>query len=79
MRAGGAGIALEALRAIEMVATAPKTHLGQIGINLHIHRLTGVEEQRGGLFVRQVAASVRLSGIKLQTRQLGHDEPSGNL
>jgi len=64
---------------IKVVATAAKAHFGQVGIDLHIHRLAGIEEQRGGLFVGQVAANVRLSGIKLQARQLGHDWPSENL
>src|SRR5690242_6402763 len=44
---------------------------------MHIHGLARVEEQGRGLLVGQITARVRLSGIELQTRQLGHDQPSG--
>ncbi|MCY1181458.1 hypothetical protein D9M73_219610 [compost metagenome] len=72
-----AGIAILAMRPIEMIATATKPHLRQVCIDMHIHGLARVEEQGCGLLLRQITARVRLSGIELQSRQLGHDQPSG--
>ncbi|MOA33537.1 hypothetical protein D3C78_1548380 [compost metagenome] len=71
-----ARIAILAMGAIQMVATAPKTHFRQVCIDMHIHGLARVEKQGRGLFLGQIAAGVGLSGIELQTRQLGHDQPS---
>jgi hypothetical protein len=62
---------------VKMIATATKTHFRQICIDMHIHGLARVEKQGRGLFIWQIAARVGLSGIELQARQLGHDQPSG--
>jgi hypothetical protein len=73
-----AGIAVLAMGAIQVIATAPESHFRQVGIDVHIHRLTWIEKQRRRLFFGQVAARMGLSGIKLQSRQLSHDQPSGS-
>src|SRR5471032_997766 len=59
-----------------MIATAAKTHVGKIRVNLYVHGLTGIKEQRRRLLLRQVAAGMGLSGIKLKPRQICHDQPS---
>jgi hypothetical protein len=61
---------------VKMIAAATKTHFRQVCIDMHIHGLARVEEQGRGLLLGQITARVGLSGIKLQTRQLGHDQPS---
>ncbi|MNM72005.1 hypothetical protein D3C81_836890 [compost metagenome] len=71
------GIAVLAVRAIQVIAAAPKAHFRQVCVDIYIHRLARVEKQRGGLLVWQVAAGMGLSGIKLQPRQLCHDQPLG--
>src|SRR3979490_2247336 len=71
-----ASIAILAMRAVEMVATASKAHFRQVSVDINVHGLARVEEQRRSLFGGQVAARVGLSGIKLQSRQLGHGQPS---
>jgi hypothetical protein len=42
--------------AIQVVAAATKAHFRQVGVDVHIHGLAGVEEQRGRLLLGQIAA-----------------------
>nr|GFB95709.1 hypothetical protein [Tanacetum cinerariifolium] len=51
-----AGTAILAVRTVQMIATAAKPHVREIGIDLNIHRLAGVEKQRCGLFLGQAAS-----------------------
>src|SRR3989344_643902 len=74
--AGGATLAV---RAIEVVAAATKAHFRKLSINIRIHGLAWVEEQGCRLLIGQIAAGVRLSGIKLQAGQLSHDRLSGSV
>jgi len=60
------------MRAIEVVAAAAKAHFREFGVDQHVHGLTGVEKQGGGLFFGQIAARMRLGGVELQAGQLGH-------
>src|SRR5690606_21289211 len=64
-----AGCAALAMRAIKMIAAAPETHFRQFRIDLHIHRLAGVEKQGRRLFARQIAAGVRLGCVEPEASQ----------
>jgi len=64
-----AGRAALAVGAIQMVPAATKAHLRKLRIHLHVHWLAWIEEQGGGLFVGQVAASVGLGGVELEASQ----------
>src|SRR3989338_1679495 len=65
--------------AIEVVAAAAKAHFRKLSVNIRIHGLAGVDEQGCGLLIGQIAARVRLSGVKLQAGQLSHDRLSGSV
>ncbi|MNE42392.1 hypothetical protein D3C80_1365150 [compost metagenome] len=69
---GDAGSAVLAVGAVEMFAATPEADLGKRGIKLGVHGLARIEEQRGGLFLGQVAAWMRLCGVELEAGQFGH-------
>src|SRR5690606_41645950 len=66
------GAALGAVGAIQVLATAPETQLGQLAVGLRVQRLLRVEEQCHRLLVAQAAAGVRLGRIEFQVRQVSH-------
>lgn len=72
-----AGVAMLAVGPVKVVAATTKAHFRQVCVDMHIHGLARIEEQRRGLLLRQVTARVGLSGIELQTRQLGHESTLG--
>jgi len=55
--------------AVEVIAATPEAHLGEFRVHLRVHRLARVEEQRGCLFIGQIAARMGLCGVELEASQ----------
>jgi hypothetical protein len=54
------------MRSIDMAATAAEAEQGEVAVERFVHRLSGVDEQRGCLLVIEVTTAVRISGIDLE-------------
>jgi hypothetical protein len=60
------GVAMCAMRAIDVAAAAPKAQLREVAIEFLVNRLARIDKQGGGFLVLQIAAAMGVGGVHLE-------------
>jgi hypothetical protein len=66
---GNAGIAMRAVRSIDMIAAAAETQYRKFTVEFLVDRLSRIDEQGSGFLVIQVAAAVGVGSVYLEIPQ----------